>query len=89
MRERRYLDCYQKMKQEGVRTASRLLQYEQKNWVSMVSIQNLKIRHIKRDGGKKLTLHNKQENEMHTVYCWNLMGHRDGKKNFGVINGYA
>lgn len=69
MREGRYLVCYQKMKQEGVRTVSRLLQYEQKNWVSMVSFQNLKIRHIKRDGGKKLTLCNKEKNEMHTVYC--------------------
>ena len=38
---------------------------------------------------KKLTLCNKEENEMHTVYCWNLMGHRDGKKSSGVINGYA
>jgi len=36
-----------------MKTASRLLQYEQKNWVIMVAIQNLKIRHIERDGGKK------------------------------------
>jgi hypothetical protein len=53
MRERRYLVFYQKIKQEWMRTVSRLLQYEQKNWVSMVAIQNMKIRHIKRDGGKK------------------------------------
>jgi hypothetical protein len=69
MREGRYLVCYQKMKQEWVRTVSRLLQYEQKNWVSMVPIQNLKIRRIKRDGRKKLNLCNKEENEMHTAYC--------------------
>jgi hypothetical protein len=62
MRERRYLVFYQKIKQEWMRTVLRLLQYEQKNWVSMVAIQNMKIRHIKRDGGIKLTLCNKEEN---------------------------